>query len=146
MITPKNFTLLCFFFFISCSNGSKTIQTITNKLKKTKTIIETTSYGSGGGITGSGPNLVKTKMKQYDSLNTLIYESYKETSYNGCLANTEKWEVSAISTNGNTKELELVNDDKLKITYRNRNRQIDSIVTIRYSDYKRIGRLNQNDE
>ena len=85
-------------------------------------------------------------MKQYDSLNTLIYESYKETSYNGCLANTEKWEVSAISTNGNTKELELVNDDKLKITYRNRNRQIDSIVTIRYSDYNRIGRLNQNDE
>jgi hypothetical protein len=146
MIVPKYFTIFCFFFFISRSNGSKTVQTITHKLNKTKTVIETTSFGSGGGITGSGPDFVKTKLRQYDSLNTLIYESYKETSYSGCMANTEKWEVTATSKDGNVKELELVNDDKLKITYRNKNHQIDSVVTIRYSDYNRIGWLNQNDE
>ena len=145
MIIRTYFTLLSFFFFISCSNGSKTVQTITHKLDKTKTVIETTSFGRGGGITGNGPDFVKTKLRQYDSLNTLIYESYKETSYSGCIANTEKWEVTATSQDGNVNELELVNNDKLKITYRNANHQIDSVVTIPYSDYHRILWLNKND-
>jgi hypothetical protein len=145
MITRKYFTLLYFFFFISCSNGSKTIQTINNDVKKTNTEIETTNFGSGGGITGSGPSYVKMKLKEYDSLNILIYESYKETSYRGCLANTEKWEVTATSPDGNIKELELVNDNKLKVTYINRNGQIDSIITSPSSDCFKIDWLNQND-
>lgn len=137
--------LFFFFFFISCSKRPGTTQTIIDDEKKTRTEIETISSGKGGGITGREPSYIKVRVKEYDSLNRLIYESYKETSLSGCLANTEKWNVTARTADGVTKELELLSNDSLMICYKNRAGQIDSTITIPFSDCIKIDWLKQDD-
>src|SRR5687768_3134120 len=108
-------------FLLGCSNGSKNLVIIEDDLRKTTTKIETIGYGTGGGISGSEANFVKTTIRKYDSLNNLIYKSYKETSFNGCIASTAKLKVISKGPAKNTCELESTTEGTFKIIFKNKN-------------------------
>lgn len=143
MAVSRYTIIFCFLTFISCSKTKVTITT--NTKEKTRTKIETTDFGSGGSITGTGPNFVKYKMTKYDSLDQIIYESYKETSYGGCIGNTERWKVSAKTPTGETNELELIENNQLKLTYKDKKGKIDSNKVIPISDLHQIDWIDQAD-
>jgi len=69
--------------------------------------IETIEYGTGGGITGTEPELTKQRIKKYNSKNELFYTSQKEIHRNGCLVSTELWEISTTDSAGITREFSL---------------------------------------
>ena len=132
--------------FIGCSNGTRTVQTINNDSTKTRLVIETVNYGTGGGLTGTGPNFVKEKTSEYDSLNNIVYQCYKETSCDGCFRTTKKWDVQVKNKIGNSNLLELLDGVSIKLTYQNKDGKTDSIKTIPYSVFNYSEWLHQSKE
>ncbi len=141
----KSNALLLFILLNSCSNGSKEVRILRDDVRKTITEIETRKFGTGGGITGTGPGLVKMSLRKYDSLNNLFYESYKETSFIGCSGSTEKWKVTAKISFENINVLELTKEGTVNLTFKNRNGRIDSMTTISYADLHNVEWLDPND-
>ncbi len=152
ILLQKITTGLVLFYFTamaSCASKQaedKNVEVIYDSIKKEKIEIETRSSGSGGGITGSGPSMIKKRITKYNSTSTVIYTSYKEVSFQGCIGSTDVWEVSANIPDGNTKEMKKVGDNLYKITFTNKKGETDSTITLPYRDMSLLSWIDHRDD
>ena len=105
---PRLFIYLLICISIACSNGHTTL-VISNK-EGIKKKIETTNYGTGGGLAGTAPNVTKRSITKYDSNNRIIYFSEKEIHRDGCFFSMPVWQISATDSAGMHKEFTIERD------------------------------------
>lgn len=101
-ISKHFFAFYIFIFLFACSNGHKNI--IISNENGIRKEVKTIEYGTGGGITGSAPELTKKTIKKYDRNNKVFYYSEKEIHLNGCFYSIPVWRVFTTDSLGISKE------------------------------------------
>jgi hypothetical protein len=138
---------ICLLLFASCAEKQTKISTqnFVDSLSGIRTVVKIESSGTGAGITGQGPSLIKKHFNKYDSTEKLIYESYTKTECSGCICSKAEWYVTAYNPNGSYQKLQL-QGDIIVIQVFNAANELVSKSQSKYREFKEPNWIDQTEE